>query len=264
MSQTPATPQITGKMFLFERPELLSKEQHADYGFTKVERPLSFCSKVRAIPVTINEFPFAMRHYPIIYTNKENPLPLAVVGVIDDVNLFVDEKGRWEEFAYIPAYIRRYPFAMAAETGGDRLAVVFDAASNWVVPGGEEPLFENGEATKALNDAVEFCQRCEGERRLTEQMMARLKEYDIIEGQSAQYTTPGGNEGRTFAQYFGVDEKRFNALPADRFEELRKSGLLPYIYAQMMSFMNWRELMSRRAKRFGLGEDALFEPVKLS
>lgn len=264
MSQTPAAPQITGKMFLFERPELLNKEQHSDFGLARAEKPFAFCAKVRAIPLMINEFPFAMRNFPIIYTDKENPTPLAVVGVIDDVNLFVDEKGQWEEFAYVPAYIRRYPFAMATETGGDRLAVVMDAASAWVAPGGEVPLFENGEPTEAMNNAIEFCKRCEGDRRLTEQMMARLKEYDLVRGQSAQYSLTEEGEGRTFAQYFGVDEQRLNELPPERFEELRKTGLLPYLYAQLMSFTNWRELMNRRAKRFNLTEDAIFEPRGLN
>jgi len=264
MSQTPAAPQITGKMFLFERPELLNKEQHAGYGLSKTEKPFAFCAKVRAIPLTVNELPFAMKHFPIVYTNKENPLPLAVVGIIDDANLFVNDEGAWDEFAYIPAYIRRYPFAMASETGGDRLAIVIDTASQWVVRGGEVPLFENGEPSKATTDAIEFCKRCEGERRLTEQMMARLKDFDLIQGQSAQYTQPGGSEAHTFAQYFGVDEQRIAALPADRFEALRKAGLLPYIYAQLMSFTNWRELMNRRAKRFGLADDAIFQPRSLN
>lgn len=264
MSQTPATPQISGKMFLFERPELLNKEQHSGYGLARAENPFAFCARVRAIPISINEFPVAMRHYPIVYTNKENPLPLAVVGVIDDINLFVNDEGKWDSFVYIPAYIRRYPFAMASESGGDRLAIVIDTASTWVTPGGEVPLFENGEPTQAMNDAVEFCKRCEGERRATEQMMARLKEFDLIEAQSAQYTLPGETEGRVFAQYFGIDEQRLAALSPERFEALRQTGLLPFVYAQLMSFSNWRELMNRRARRFGLNESELFQPRSLN
>ena len=264
MSQTPAAPQITGKMFLFERPELLNKETHGDLGFHKIEKPHSFCAKVRALPLTINEFPFAMRHYPIVFVNKENPMPLAVVGVIDDVNLFVDETGEWETGIYVPSYVRRYPFAMATETGGDRLAIVIDAGSRVLTNGGEIPLFNNGELSKEAEDAVEFCKRCEGERRLTETMMAKLKEFDLIQGQSAQYTRPGDTQGTTFAQYFGIDEKRLADLPADRFEALRQAGLLPYVYAQLLSFSNWRELMNRRARRFNLKEDQLFQPLNVN
>lgn len=264
MSQTPATPQITGKMFLFEQPELLNKEAHGDLGFAKAKKPYSFCANIRAIPLTVNEFPVAMKHYPIVFASLENLTPLAVVGIIDDVNLFVNEKGEWEENVYIPAYIRRYPFATATENSGDRLAIVIDRSSKWLAPGGDVPLFEKGEPSKATNDAIEFCKRCEGERRLTDQVMGKLREFDIIRGQSAQYTPQGATEGRTFAQYFGVDEQTFNALPAERFEEMRKAGLLPYVYAQLLSFSNWRELMNRRAKRFQLTEEALFAPAKLN
>ena len=52
-------------------------------------------------------------------------MPLAVVGLQDEVNLFVDEGGAWAENTYVPAYLRTHPFALA-RTGGDRVALVLD------------------------------------------------------------------------------------------------------------------------------------------
>ncbi|MHA7873161.1 MAG: SapC family protein, partial [Hyphococcus sp.] len=128
MSETQGTPELTGKMFLFEKPELLSKEQYGDLGMTDPGKRFDFCSKVRAIPITVTEVPVASRDYPIIFLSKENPVLLAVVGLIDDVNLFVDENGAWETHRYIPGYARRYPFGLANQTGTDNMAIVIDTA----------------------------------------------------------------------------------------------------------------------------------------
>ena len=127
MSETQeSAPQLTGNMFLFERPELLTKEQHGNLGMTPPEKPFSFCSKVRAIPLTVSEIPSAMKNYPVVFASLEDPTPLAVVGLVDEANLFVGEDGKWQDMAYLPGYIRRYPFALANEAEGDRLATVID------------------------------------------------------------------------------------------------------------------------------------------
>ncbi|MFQ5562673.1 MAG: SapC family protein [Parvularculaceae bacterium] len=258
MSQVQGTPQITGKMFLFERPELLNKEQHGGLGISKPEQPCKFCAKARAIPLTVSEVASAMKDFPIVFLSPDTPIPLAITGLIDDINLFVDEKGNWEENRYVPGYLRRYPFAVASETGADdRMAIVIDTGYEGVVPGGDMPLFDNGEPTQATNQAIEFCKSYEQDRRLTDNFMNKLKEFDLITSQAAQFTPAGEQDPQPFAQYFGVDEKRLNDLPDDKYIELRKSTLLPLLYAQLMSMGNWRGLLQRRAKRFSLSEDQI-------
>ncbi len=48
-----------------------------------------------------------------------------------------------------------------------------------------------------------------------------------------------------------------NALTDEQIIELRKSGMLPILYAMVMSMGNWRMLLQRRARRFGLSETQL-------
>lgn len=262
MSETQGVPQITGKMFLFERPELMNKEQHGDLGFKRPEERFGFCAKARAVPVTVSEIPAAMRDYPIIFMSKEQLVPLAVTGLVDDVNLFVDEKGEWEENRYIPGYVRRYPFGIASETGGERFAIVIDAAYEGFSKDAETPLFDNGEPSQATQQAVDFCTTYERDRQMTEEFGKRIAGYDIVQGQSAQFTPVGETEPRTFAEYFSVDESRMKALTDEQFLELHKAGLLPVLYAMLMSMGNWRALLQRRAKRFNLTEtEILNRPV---
>jgi hypothetical protein len=263
MSQTPM-PQISGKMYLFEKPELLSKEQHGKYGMKPSTKPFGFCAKIRAVPITISEFIASGRQYPIIFSAEKSLVPLAVLGVIDDANLFVKEDGRWEEHLYIPAYLRRYPFALANETGGERVAVIFDAAHEGISVGGEKPFFVNGQPSEEMQAAIEFCKQYEGDKIQTEQAMRALETYDLIAQQTAQYGPSRDSEQKPFAQYFGVDEKRLNELSDEKFLELRRSGLLPLVIAQMMSMGNWRTILERRARRFNLTVETILERVKLS
>lgn len=259
MSETQPMPELTGKLFLFERPELMSKEQHGGLGISRPEKPYSFCANVRALPITVSEIPAAMKDYPIVLMSAENPIPLAIVGVSDDTNLFVDEQGLWEDNRYIPGYVRRYPFGVAGETGSDRMAIVIDAAFSGLSAGGDQPLFENDQPSEATQQAIEFCKTFERDRAMTEEFGKRLLSYDIVHGQTAQYTPTNQSEPQAFAQYFGVDEAKFNELSDEQYMEMRKSGMLAIIYAMIMSMGNWRTLLQRRAQRFGLTDEQVLQ-----
>lgn len=264
MSQTQASPQITGKMYLFEKPELLNREQHGDLGLDPAPKPFSFCAHARAVPITVSEIPEASKYYPIILQSKEEPIPVAVLGLNSEFNLFVDDAGEWERYAYVPGYLRRYPFALAAENGTDRMALVFDAAYQGLSKSASRKLFDNEDLSEFSKSAMEFTRNYENDRRMTEQAMRTIDKYDLIQPQSAQYTPPGTNETKTFAQYFGFDEQRLRALSDEQFLEIRKTNLLPIIYAQLMSMVNWRHLISRRMERFNMSEAEAIAPQTLS
>jgi hypothetical protein len=254
MSQTEAAPQLSGTMFLYQKPELLNSQTHGGLGLQVIERPFDFCSRARAIPLTISEIPEAAKYYPVVFASMEETVPLAVVGLVDDVNLYVDDQGNWEPYAYVPGYIRRYPFGLAGEVGSDRFALVIDTGYPGVSPYGDRKLFEGGQMSEIGRQALEFTKTYEADRRLTETVMATLKKFNLIQGQAAQYTPQGSTEQRTFAQYFGVEEPRLTALSDADFLELRRMNVLHIIYAHLMSLANWRNLIARRMRRYNMSE----------
>lgn len=261
MSETPATPQLSGQMFLFQQPELVSKEQHGALCVTQPEKRFGFCAAIRAVPITVSEIPAAARDYPVVFASQDQMIPIAVVGLIDDTNLFVDENGNWEENRYIPGYVRRYPFGVASETGGDRIAIVLDTAYEGLAETGEIALFENGEPSEMTKQAIEFCKTYEEDRHRTTDFGNRVKDLNIIKGQSAQFTPTGTTEPRSFAEYIGIDEEALKTVPSDKLLELRDSGMLPILYAMLMSMGNWRNLLQRRAIRFQLKDGDVLNPV---
>ena len=264
MSETPTPPQVTGQMYLYNKPELLNPEQHKGLGVNKIERPFQFAATARALPLTVSEIAAASHDYPIVFASLESPVPLAVVGIIDDANLFVSEGGQWEEHRYIPGYVRRYPFGAATETGGERFAVVIDSEYPGLSEGGETQLFEGTEPTKFTSDAVDFTRRYEEDRQMTNQFIDMMKEMNILSGQTAQYTPTTGGDQVSFAQYVGFDENALKELDDEKFKQLRTAGVLPIIYSQLLSRTHWRGLVSRRAARFNLTEENVFQPLKLS
>jgi len=265
MSETPASPQITGKMFLFERPELLNRQQHGDLGLDAAAKPFGFCSKIRAVPLTISEVTEASKFYPVVFMSHEEPIPIAVVGINSDDNLFVDEEGNWEPYAYVPGYLRRYPFALAGESGGgDRYALVVDSAFEGLKKDASRKLFEGGEMSDFVKQAMEFTKTYENDRLLTEQVMKALKKYDLIQPQTAQYTPAGVEDPKPFAQYYGVDEQRMQALKDEQLLELWKMNVLPVLYAHLISLGNWRHLIARRMRRFNMTEIEAITGQRLS
>jgi len=246
--------QISGTMFLYGQPELLNLQNHSELGVRAAQMPFGFCSKVRAIPLTISEIAEASRYYPVVFGSQEELQPLAIVGLLDDVNLFVDEDGNWDPYAYIPGYIRRYPFGLAAEAGGDRFALIIDAAFEGVHRDADRKLFNDGQLSELSKQALEFTKTYETNRRLTEEVMQSIKELDMITGQTAQYTPTGAMTPQPFAQYWGIDEKKLIELPDEEFLKVRRLNVLPIIYAHLLSLGNWRSLILRRMRRYKMTE----------
>lgn len=70
-----------------------------------------------AIPLTVEEFGQAQRHFPITFSVGEKPVPLALMGLNEGVNVFVGEDGALPAPFYVPAYARRYPLHAGAALG---------------------------------------------------------------------------------------------------------------------------------------------------
>ncbi len=254
MSQTAQQIQISGTMFLYQRPELLNSQAHGDLGVRAAPKPYQFCASARAIPLTISEVAEASRHFPVVFSSMEDLQPLAIVGLLDDVNLFVDENGNWDPYAYVPGYIRRYPFGLASEQGGDRFALVIDAGFEGIDRNADRKFFAGGELSDLSKQAMEYTRTYEADRRLTEQVMKQVKEFNLVTGQSAQYTPPGSLEPQPFANYLGVDETKLANLSDEDFLKIRRLNILPVLYAHLLSLGNWRNLILRRMRRFNMTE----------
>ena len=76
------------------------------------------------VPLTVTEFSAAALSYPIIFVGNDKT-PVAVMGVRQNENEYIDATGQPDPDTYLPAFVRRYPFVfMQADTDGDYLLAI--------------------------------------------------------------------------------------------------------------------------------------------
>ena len=167
---------------LYRRPMPLDPGRH---GAMSLKRMTSFpfARETNSVPLNGVEFPFAMRHYPIVFTAGAQPNPVAVLGVRPDKNLFVTEWGGWADGLYIPAYVRRYPFIFMEESGGDRLILCVDEATDLLTNDSKRPLFADGKPTDVVNHALDFCTEFQAQHAATAEFGRALDARGLDLGQ---------------------------------------------------------------------------------
>lgn len=242
------TGQITGNVLFYTQPEPLSPELHGKLGVKRMDGPFAFAKQGHAVPLTVGEFPLAAVTGPIIFVGDEK-LPISVMGLNAGDNMFVQDNGLFEPGVYIPAYVRRYPFVFANDEGAQQMVLCIDRTAPFIVEGGDMPFFEaDGTPSAYTKNCIEFCNNFEMERQRTVSFVQILKDLDLFEQKTANFTpinadgTPG--EPQKIADYFGVSEDKLNKLPQDKLLELRDNGALGQIYAHLLSLVGWDRLIA--------------------
>ena len=101
--------------------------RHAKLAMHASDTPFGFAAHQHFLPLHVGEFGAAAINYPIIFAGEAHA-PLAVMGVKPGENLFIAADGLYRTGAYIPAYIRRYPFVVARDDQAQRMVVCIDRA----------------------------------------------------------------------------------------------------------------------------------------
>ncbi|WP_374469166.1 SapC family protein [Phenylobacterium sp.] len=243
----PGLGQITGNVLFYSQPEPLTPELHGKLGVKRMDGPFRFAKAGHAIPLTVGEFPLAAVTGPIIFVGEEK-LPIAVMGLNAGENMFVRDNGNFEPGVYIPAYVRRYPFVFANDQSNSQMVLCVDRAAEFIVEGGDLAFFENGQPSEYTKNCIEFCNNFEIERQRTMSFVQLLKDLDLFEQKTANFTpnNPDGSAGepQKIADYFGVSEDKLSKLPSDKLTELRDNGALGQIYAHLLSLVGWDRLIA--------------------
>ena len=250
MADTKLTPggEISGNVLFYSKPEPLSPDMHKGLGVKRMDGPFGFAKTGHAVPLAVTEFSLAAVTGPIIFVGEEK-LPLAVMGLNAEDNLFLRDDGLFEPGVYVPAYIRRYPFVFANDAAAGQMILCIDRAAEFIVEGGDMAFFNaDNTPTEYTQNCIEFCNNYEIERQRTTNFVQMLKDLDLFELKTATHT-PANFDGtvgetQTIAEYFGVSEEKLNALPTERLVEMRDNGALMQIYAHLISLTGWDKLVA--------------------
>jgi len=224
-------------MLFYDQVQPLNSENHAQWRIAP-QATWSFAAKAHAVPLLAQEFVAAQADYAIAFAKDEagTYMPVALLGLKAEHNLFVNAQGQWQQGAYIPAYVRRFPFAPAGE--GDKMVVVVETSSGVVGPFAEgEALFKDGQPTETLQRALGLVEAFHREAQGTQAFCAWLKERELLTPVTAEVRS-GEQAAHRLDGMWVVDETRLNALPEADVLALFKSGRLAWVYAQLMSLKN--------------------------
>lgn len=247
-TQTNPLAGMAGKKFLYKNPEILTLDDHGKLGITPSETPFDFVSNERAIPLTMVEISSAQRHYPIVFSSMENPMPMAIVGLPGGGNLFVDEKGRWDPECYVPSYLRCYPFAFASHEGESRV-LVLDRSAATIGEDSRFPFFVDEEPSAEVRAVMQFVGEYEEERKRTAEFARLLVEHKLLDSMQANYNVEGSNEQQVLAHYVGINLQKLNALDSSVVVKLHEAGWLAPMYLMHYSMQCWRPLRLRADAR---------------
>ena len=239
-TNTPGTPEAAMPMF-YTSPRPLDRVQDSKL-FVSRPTHFNFAAGTNAIPLLVDEFPMAAAYYPIVFAAGPMPIPAAVVGLRNDSNLFLDKEGRWLSGAYLPAYVRRYPFILMDDPEQKQFVLCIDEASDMLSDKGDYPLFENDQPSSFTKSAMEFCAALRQQGDATDEFVKALKEYDLLMPNDAQIDVRDGSKLQ-LSGFLVIDPKKFDALPDNVYLQWRRKGWLGLVYAQLLSSHRWQNLV---------------------
>jgi hypothetical protein len=203
-----------------------------------------------ALPISLTEFAAAACDYPIAFISGDGGrsfVAMAVFGLENQQNLFVFPDASWDRLAYVPAYVRRYPFCMTRVTVSgqeqpERIACVEKGALS---ERGEKLYDGKGEPLPVWEERRKLLFEFEADLARTDEMCRTLGGLALFEAFTMQ-AIPKQGAPLALSGLYRVSEQKLNALPADKLKEFAQAGVLARIYAHLISLNNFARLLDRR------------------
>lgn len=223
----------------------LSSVDHADFRARGLEKA-DFLVSQHAVPLTSDEFVAASRFYPIVFSAGDNPVPLALMGLNEGVNTFVDDDGKLKNPVYVPAYIRRYPFLLARlRPDSDELSLCFDPTSGAIAKTEEgDELFVDGKPSEAVNAILQFCQQFEEAGQRTGMFVEELKKADLLMDGEVSIQPENSEKPFIYRGFQMIDENKLRELRGDVMRKMVQNGIMPLIFAHLFSLQLMREVFA--------------------
>ncbi|HKX80610.1 MAG TPA: SapC family protein [Novosphingobium sp.] len=236
----------------------LNKDQHGQLHARPTDKA-PWLANQHAVPLTVEEFPAAQRHYPIIFSaGGPETVPLGLMGMNEGVNVFVEADGSIKENAYVPAYARRYPFMLAKlHADAKELSLCFDPSSDLIGEfEGGNALFEDGEPSETLKSTLKFCEQFEIAGNKTAAFIAELEKHELLTDGEITVQLEGMDEPFTYRGFRVVNEGKLRDLRGDILRGWNQNGMLPLIYAHLFSLQLVREIFGRQGQLGQMPEPA--------
>lgn len=231
---------------MYKNPVILNINDHKNKSLKELA-DFSLTKEMISAPLGFNEFYEACRDYPIFFAKDQNGswFATALLG-INNKNMFVDDSGVWKAGAYIPAFIRRYPFILVKteENSEENLTLAIDSeALQDTNESNKERAFFNDDdtPTQFASGAMGFLLELNNVARATSDFIKELAEWELLIEQSANVVDREGNT-HVINGFFTVNEEKLTHLSDKKKADICKKGATPLITAHLISLGNIRRI----------------------
>ncbi len=239
---------MSKQLLIYERAVPVTRQRHGSWS-VKAGASFDFARGVNSVPLMVAEFPNSAAEYAIVFGGAADEIiPVALLGIRDNENLYVSESGSWSG-SYVPAFLRRYPFVFSSDNANDPDATftlcVDEEFSGCNDEGRGERLFDaDGERTQYLQNVLGFLQAYQVQFQRTKLFVKRLQEFGLLEPMQAQFTLRSGQRS-TLSGFSVVSRDRLKALSAEQLAELMQADEMELIYLHLASLRNLAPIAER-------------------
>jgi hypothetical protein len=242
---------MTTQMLFYESVVPLSPAQHHDCS-VEPSTDYSFTAKVNSVPLMAVEFPQAAAEYAIVFAGADdNIIPVVILGLKGDQNLFISTSNATWEAKYKPAFVRRYPFVFSTTPDGQRFVLCIDEAfSGFNREGRGQKLFDGDrKPTPFVDNVAKFLQEYQAQFHRTRSFCQKIREFGLLEPMQARVEPrgSGGGEPISLGGFQAVSRTKLRELSGDKLAELAKTDALELLYLHIQSLRNFTGLPGRLA-----------------
>ena len=236
---------------LYQQIVPLLTDLHKDLKL-KNNQNFSFAANVNAVPIVIQELSMAAKFFPIVFAADAPGAMLAILGIKNGQNLFVDEKGDWQPNTYVPTYMRRYPFYIARQDAESEPIICIDDTSPFFSPDGDKALFEDGKPSDDLNRIMEFTRTYQRQLELTSEYAQAIAAKGLLEEQGVSFRV--GDEVKASVNGFQtIIRAKFDELDGETLKEWHGKNWLDACILHLASGSNFDLLWRMDRERNGQG-----------
>ena len=230
----------------------LNSNEHGSWNSRSVDKA-PWVAGQHAIPLTAEEFPAAQRDFPIVFSAGDKPVPLALMGLNEGVNVFFGDDGAPVGTPYVPAYVRRYPFLLARiDNNSENLSLCFDPSSDLLggFDEGTAMFGEDKQPTEHTKGLLQFCEKFEEAGMKTQAFVDELVKLDLLmDGEVAIQRGDNPDQPYIYRGFKMVNQEKLRELRGDQLRKWSENGILPLIYAHLFSLDLMRVIFSRQVEQ---------------
>lgn len=234
---------------MFKQLVPLNKSRHAAKKIKQIEG-FGFASEFHIASLMVHEFSRAAAIYPVVFLEdkeRDQFRPVVLLGLEEGVNLFTDADGKWQA-SYVPAIIRRYPFALASTGQEGQFTVCIDEGSDLVSDTEGVPLFgADGEPAEAIENIKTYLGELQQMDAFTNEFCKFFAQHNLFTPLNMRVRQ--ADQAKNISGCYVINEERLNNLSNELFLEIRAKNYLPAVYAHLISLSQIERLMTLSEER---------------